>query len=90
MPTSRHDSSASLAGRPEPEVRSIRLSVDVQAERVSSGIEQHADILLGLIPSERRTELNGLGHGSGQIVDRDVEMHHHLLLPVGSGQTGAT
>ncbi len=45
-------------------------------------VEQDAHVVLRLEVGHRRAELDRVGDGRGQVVDRDVDVQHHLLLPV--------
>ena len=45
-------------------------------------IEQHPHGLLRLEAGERRTELDRMPDGGRQVTDLDVQVHHHLLLPL--------
>ena len=38
-------------------------------------IEEHADVFSRLTLGEGRAEVYGVGHGTGQVVYRDVDMH---------------
>jgi hypothetical protein len=71
-------------GQPESDLPpraadSAQVGVEVQAERVADGIEQHPDVVLRLEAGHRGAELDRVGHGRGQVVHRDIEVHHHLL-----------
>jgi len=46
-------------------------------------IEEHADVLLRLIPGHRRAQSDRVGDGGGPVIYCDVEVHHHLLVAAG-------
>jgi len=54
--------------------------VQVQAERMASGVKQYDAFVLGLVFSQRRAEFPCGGDGCIDVVDRDVDVHHHQLL----------
>jgi len=53
--------------------------VEVEAERVARKVVEHAHVFLRLEVGQRRAPFDGRGHGGRQIVDRDVDVHHHPL-----------
>src|ERR1039457_6034663 len=46
-------------------------------------IEEHAYVLLRLMLRHRRAQSDRVGDGGGQVIHRNVEVHHHLLVAVG-------
>lgn len=45
-------------------------------------VEQHANVVLRLKVGFLRPELNRVGHGGVEVDNLEVEVQHHLLLPV--------
>ena len=50
-------------------------------------VEHDPDIVLWLMIAEPGSDLAGKGHAFVEVLDGDVEMHHHLLL-AGRGRPG--
>lgn len=51
-----------------------------ETERMACGVEHHPDLFLWLMVDESGAGIIGLLDCGVEILDRDVEMHHHLLL----------
>ena len=45
-------------------------------------VEEHPDIVLRLVASDRGSEGDCLGHRGVEVCDLEVEVHHRALLPV--------
>jgi hypothetical protein len=50
---------------------------------VSGRVEEHSDIVLWLLGSDRGSECDGLRDRRIEVTDLEVEVHHRALLPVG-------
>ncbi len=51
-------------------------------------MERNPDVILRLMRGQRRAGGDGVFQRSQQIVDADLEVHHHLLSPGPAGQVG--
>src|SRR5713226_1652048 len=51
-----------------------------EAERIPVWVEHHADVLLELVLRKPGSRFSSPGHALIEVLDGDVEMHHHLLL----------
>ncbi len=56
--------------------------------RVAGGVDDHANVLLGLVGSDCRTQGECLGDRRVEVGDLKVNVHHGALLAVESRQTG--
>src|SRR5215203_5472648 len=61
---------------------SIRMlfGLDVNTERMTVGIQMHADVFLGLVLGHGGAARLGMGATGGEIVDQYLEVHLHDLL----------
>jgi NADPH:quinone reductase len=57
--------------------------VEVEAERVARRVVAHPHVFLRLELGEGRAALDRVGDAGRQVVDRDVDAHHHPLTALG-------
>src|SRR3954471_25005763 len=65
-----------------PSVVAPSAVVAAEAEGMASRVEEHADIVLRLVGSDRGSEGDSLRDGGVEVSDLEVEVHHRALLPV--------
>src|ERR1700736_3157972 len=62
--------------------RSRSAVVAAEAEGMAGRVEDHPDIVLRLVRSDRSSECDSLGDRRVEVSDLEIEMHHRALLPV--------
>lgn len=77
--------SSTRAGARRAFARSVL--VQAEAERVAGWVEEHPDILLRLVFSQRRSEGERLSSRRVEVAHLEVEVHHRTLFP-GRGRPG--
>ena len=71
----------SVTASPGPLARSA--FVAAETEGMAGRVEEHPDIVLRLVRSDRGSECDCLGDRQVKVADLEVEVHHRALLPVG-------